>query len=630
MLSADERLPEGLLIGVSGLARPSPLAPSDLVACERSHERLRHVAGHRLSTARPDPSIFLGLIENGCYGGITSDGDVTVAVAGWIEGLGNEDLRDDAAVLLAQYRRNGIEAVAEANGAFFAVIVDRGRRRVFLVTDRHGLRPHYYWTDGQCLAWGSEIKFIMGLPFVPMRTDAIAITEYFRFQTMLGDRTFFEGVHVVPQASWIEYDLETGWSSARRYSGYQDTSDGEPVSYEQAVQTTAGLFEQAMYRALAKKVRYGALLSGGLDSRLLADLASRGSRSLDTFTFGVPGCRDQIYGAQIARAIGSRHTPLHWHNGYWLREVAAMHTALTESFHNLFHSHGLSFASLMAERIDVNLSGYFGDVVMGGSFLLTDVLQRRGDWDHAEERLHAFCRDYHGHSVRDEAGEASLFEADFLASRTMGVRESFHENFRMVRTARFENAIDYFHIANRARRMIVYFLVFSRPYFESRTPFFDQDLLNYLYSLPPEYRINRRLQIDVSDLLGERSMQIPWQRTGKLPTRKPSLKKLCADARMEIGWRLERLTGGRLGPPRHAYADYTGWSRGDLRPWIEEVLLSPHSATRGIFREAGVRECWRTHLANESDATYIIGMLLSIELLMRQVSELRRDLLQTA
>ncbi len=618
------------MIGLSGLAGPTPLTPAELEACERSHQRLRHIPGLRLSSVRPDPAVFLGLVETGCYGGTATEDGMTVAVAGWVEAESGGTGGDDAVALLAAYRRAGIAAVATARGAFFAVIIDRVQRKLYLATDRYGLRPHYYWTDGRSLAWGGEMKFVLGLPFVAMRVDPLAVTEYFRFQTLLGDRTFFEGIQVVPQAAWIEYDLVTGRSSVRRYGKYDGETAGEPVTYDQAVRTTAGLFEQAVTRALGKPLRYGALLSGGLDSRLLADLASRGDRPFETFTFGVPGCRDQVYAARIAEIIGSRHTALHWNDGTWLREVAGLHTALTESFHCLFHSHGLSFAPSIGERIDVNLSGYFGDVVMGGNFLLADVLERRGDWDYAEERLHTFCRDYHGRAVRDEAAEAALFEPDFLAARPMGVRESFRENFRRVRTARFENAIDYFHIANRGRRMIVYFLVFTRPYFESRTPFFDPDLLEYLYALPPEYRIDRRLQIDVSDRLGARSMQVPWQKTGKLPTRRRSLRKLWFDARMEMGWRLERLTGGRLGPPRYAYADYPGWTRGDLRPWIEEMLLTSRSATRGIFREAGIRERWRSHLAAGSDSTYVIGMLLSLELLMRQVGELRRDLARPA
>jgi asparagine synthase (glutamine-hydrolysing) len=610
------------MIGLSGLAGPAALDASERAACERSHQRICHIPDQRHTALSPDPAVMLCLLETGVYGGVAAQELVTVAVAGCVD-EGGAAPGGDAAAVLGAYMRGGVDAVAAMRGSFFAVLLDHRRRKLFLVTDRFAQRPHYYWTDGRRLAWGSEMKFLLGLPFVGSELNPLAVTEYFRFQTVLGDRTFFRDIQVIPQATWIEYDLVQGAVTIRRYWNYGDFPDRPAVLYAEAVRTAAGLFEQSMQRALKRPFRYGALLSGGLDSRLIADQATQAGHPLATFTFGFPGCRDQLYARKIAARIGSRHTAMPWTDGKWLREWADTHTALTECFHCLFHSHGLSFCPEIARQIDVNLSGCGGDLMMGGGFLMPEVLARRGDWAFAEDSLHAFLRDSHGRSVRRDADEALLFEPEFLARREMGVREGFREVFRTFLCARPEIATDCFHMSHRDRRMIQYFLVFSRPYFESQTPFFDFDLLDYLYSLPPEFRIGRRLQIDLSDLLAPRSMRVPWQKTGAVPSRRRGWEKSWNELKLGLAWRAEKISRGRIGPPRYGYADYAGWIRADLRDWIEDVLFSPRAASREVFRTEGIRSCWDAHLAGTADHTYVIGMLISYELLLQQARAMR-------
>jgi asparagine synthase (glutamine-hydrolysing) len=75
----------------------------------------------------------------------------------------------DSEVILHAYEEWGTDCERRLNGMFAFAICDRRRRRVFLARDRLGVKPLYYWSDGTRFAFGSELRSLLALPFVPRR-----------------------------------------------------------------------------------------------------------------------------------------------------------------------------------------------------------------------------------------------------------------------------------------------------------------------------------------------------------------------------------------------------------------------------------------------------------------------------
>jgi asparagine synthetase B (glutamine-hydrolysing) len=122
-----------------------------------------------------------------------------------------------------------------------------------------------------------------------------------------------------------------------------------------------------------------------------------------------------------------------------------------------------------------------------------------------------------------------------------------------------------------------------------RVPFCDNDLLDFALTIPPGFLFDRYLPKMVLMRHFTRLAQIPIAGTGR-----PLVfcaRDLGVQARDLLAWHLGRVGLGALAArPRRPYKDYTGWFRGVLRDWVEELLLDRRSLDRGYFRPDYVKQ----------------------------------------
>jgi asparagine synthase (glutamine-hydrolysing) len=169
------------------------------------------------------------------------------------------------------------------DGVFALVIVDRGRDRVIVGRDPYGVRPLYSAMDGSDYVFASEIKAIGS---ASIATRAFKPGSY----TVFGGPKSDEGIyHTVP---FLKVPALADQSAA-----------------EQAVRFS---LEVAVKKRMLTERPVAALLSGGIDSSLIAALVARELRSanapaLKTFSIGFTGSEDLRYARMVAAWIGSDH-----------------------------------------------------------------------------------------------------------------------------------------------------------------------------------------------------------------------------------------------------------------------------------------------------------------------------------
>jgi asparagine synthase (glutamine-hydrolysing) len=177
----------------------------------------------------------------------------------------------DTEVILAAYDRWGEDCVSHLRGMFAFAIWDEHNRKLFAARDRFGIKPFYYTTQGIRLFFASEAKAL--LPFLPdIRTDTHALAEYLTFQYTIGARTLFEGVQALLPGHTLV--VSNGSLNTRRYWDvqYDVDFDHSPRFFENRFQELVG---DSMNIHLRSDVPIGGYVSGGLDSSLVALLASR-------------------------------------------------------------------------------------------------------------------------------------------------------------------------------------------------------------------------------------------------------------------------------------------------------------------------------------------------------------------
>ncbi len=102
----------------------------------------------------------------------------------------------DALASLVDGRR---PTLAQADGAFALAVVQRGE--LALATDRLGFRPLYYAETADWFAYAAEVKALLAIHDHLPAIDEIALRQYFAFDHMLGDRTWWTGITLIPPAS---------------------------------------------------------------------------------------------------------------------------------------------------------------------------------------------------------------------------------------------------------------------------------------------------------------------------------------------------------------------------------------------------------------------------------------------
>lgn len=190
-------------------------------------------------------------------------------------------------------------------GAFSAAHYDSTRSIVTLTTDRVGLRPLYYWTDGEVVVFSTTLRTFLALPFVPRTLDVRAAAEQAALGCPLSGRTPLHGVRTVMAAESLSFSRE-GIQRATYFEW-----DRIPVSSHsegELAAEAASVFIDAVRVRSGQDTRAVSFLSGGMDSRSVVTVLRSLGVEVHTFNFPIPGTKDEAYGDAFARAAGCVHT----------------------------------------------------------------------------------------------------------------------------------------------------------------------------------------------------------------------------------------------------------------------------------------------------------------------------------
>ncbi len=201
-----------------------------------------------------------------------------------LEALGHRFVsHSDTEVLLAVFEQWGTDGFVRCNGMWALVIFDEAQRRLVVARDRFGVKPLYVWRDAEgALLMASEIKALLLHPLVRAAPDLAGCTEFLRRGPQAWRAaTEFEGITRFPAAHWAELSLD----DPRRFEPHpfwrwpEAAPDAESQAFDAATaarlqQRYAELLDDAVRLRMRADVRLGTALSGGLDSSSIALLVN--------------------------------------------------------------------------------------------------------------------------------------------------------------------------------------------------------------------------------------------------------------------------------------------------------------------------------------------------------------------
>jgi asparagine synthase (glutamine-hydrolysing) len=219
----------------------------------------------------------------------------------------------DTEVILAAYRRYGVDCLSRFNGMFAFAIWDGEDRSLFLARDRFGVKPLLFYWQGGLFLFASELKGIKafdGLP--PLTLNIPAIRRYFYLNYLMSPDTVYNEIRQLDAGHFLivkgeSLRCERWYDLAPRYP--------EKIHSEvEGIQALRETLEGAVRDRLVSDVPLGAFLSGGVDSSIIVGLMARHSRKrVKTFTVGyndAPIYDESGFAREVACHYQTEHTEI--------------------------------------------------------------------------------------------------------------------------------------------------------------------------------------------------------------------------------------------------------------------------------------------------------------------------------
>ena len=217
----------------------------------------------------------------------------------------------DTEVVLKGYELRGIDFIHSLIGMYAITILDIPKKQLYLIRDRAGVKPLFYSNYDGNIIWGSELKALCIHPAFKNTTDVNALALYFQNGNIPAPYTIYQDCYKVEPGHYIQFELASFTSKIIKYWDVNDyyNQPNNTVSYEQAKQHTEELMISAFKYRMIADVPVGVFLSGGYDSTAVAALLAKSYGKINTFTIGFEQAsyNEANYAEAVAKEIGTNH-----------------------------------------------------------------------------------------------------------------------------------------------------------------------------------------------------------------------------------------------------------------------------------------------------------------------------------
>jgi asparagine synthase (glutamine-hydrolysing) len=276
--------------------------------------------------------------------------------------------QSDVEAIVPLYLQHGEQAVAMLDGMFGLAIRDLRTRTLLLARDRAGEKPLFYTRIGHEVVFASELQCLLEHPDISRELDRDALDAYLRLGYVPEPATPFVAIRRVPAGTYMRF-FEDGREEVVRYWD-PAAFEPEPCDPADAVRELQRLIEEAVAKQVMSDVPVGVFISGGLDSSLLATLASKviGADRVHTFSaqFSEASYDESGDAAILARRMRTRHVPVRADDETLRFALTNVVAGVAEPLADPAILPSFLLARAAREHVKVILSGEGADELFGG------------------------------------------------------------------------------------------------------------------------------------------------------------------------------------------------------------------------------------------------------------------------
>lgn len=486
----------------------------------------------------------------------------------------------DTEVIMAAYDCWGKECFSRFNGMWSLVIYDLNTGEMIVSNDRFGVKPLYYYHENGQFILMSETKQIMAFPEKMKGINPAAVDVFMDLGYLFyDDQTFFKEVMRFPSASYYSFEPssdEVSFVTGPRKFYHLPDKVNTGISQEEVITNFRELLSDAVRIRLRSDVEWGISLSGGLDSTSIAFVAKDVLRHHNFTTFSVISEKgsegDESYFIDLANEkLQSKNIQINPATDFdretFLSQIYQISSPVGDTS---FFAQYIIKRVINEKGVTVLLSGQGGDEILAGYhhhfFKYTSELLMKG-------KFMKFTREIKKWAQLKGKSKSSVMKAAFsdlyLSRKTKLGLTRFPYDFQKKIFSTEE--LSGFLKLDMGMLQLPYFLqaddCFSMAYsVETRNPFLDYRLVDFVFSLPNQYKIRNGWQ---KWLLREAISEMPEEiryRTDKKGFTTPMKSWISENQAMLSS--LAELSDNRF--PQHASKPL--FKRAALGAWIENFL----------------------------------------------------------
>jgi asparagine synthase (glutamine-hydrolysing) len=507
-----------------------------------------------------------------------------------------------AALLLEHYLSSGTEGLDKIDGSFNVAWWDERVRCLVLANDKLSHRPLFFGYSNGNLVFASLLANIMATGMISPEVDVEGLADLITYQYILGKRTLFKDILILPPASVLTY--KEGRLSIKQYWCLDHV---EPYGKydKRRLDRLAEVFKTAVRRSLRLDLTCAVGLTGGLDSRCILAAAANQQLPFVTHTGGQPDSTDVVLANEIADRAEAPHIfePITPDNlGEWLVPMVLHQGAIIATLHS--HPCQLLYSQLPFDAIVQGLGGEFvrGFWVSPSDLKISDLATQK---PRGIRRLLSKTTQY----------PEKLWNPVFRSRALHAPKEHLNDllsdyNTQDVPVA----AVEYLYVNERCRKFLNKAILIARANRDAYFPFLDHQWMEEVASIPISERLNNRIQIDLIKRLYPKILDIPYAKNLIPLSASPGRIRVINHYRgikQRLSRKLKFMGPDHIIVPTHYYSQ---WTRSEMRSMLIELLYNPNAAFRAYLDWETVETLLGQHFSRQKNYESLLGALAVFEI----------------
>lgn len=213
----------------------------------------------------------------------------------------------DSEVIIYGYLEWGIDKLLDLiDGMYAFSLYDKKNKFLFLVRDRVGIKPLYYFKNENEIIWASEIKAIKNYK-KDLQTDLTSLYDYLTYKYIPSPKSLYKNVYKLEPGHYLEINTMSLKITKNKFWGLKHNFNVFK-SEEEVLEQIDFTLRESVKSQMISDVDIGAFLSSGVDSSLVSKYASDIKKNISTYTIGYKDFFDESINAKyFSELISSNH-----------------------------------------------------------------------------------------------------------------------------------------------------------------------------------------------------------------------------------------------------------------------------------------------------------------------------------